>query len=247
MQKIDTAMLFAAGLGTRFKPWSDSHPKALALVNGKSLLQRNVEYLAAYGIHNIILNVHHFAGQIVETVNRNNGWGSHITFSDESDQLLDTGGGMLKARDLLESTGRFVTINADILTDLDIHALAEFHQKQEALISFGITSRTSSRVLLFDSSWQLTGWRNNQSGEVRMVKGRTKEEPATFRAMAYSCVTVMESRVFALINQKGKFSLIDVYLDLAATEKIKGFDHSGDKLVDVGRQESIPIAEKLFP
>jgi NDP-sugar pyrophosphorylase family protein len=239
-------MIFAAGLGTRFKPWTDAHPKALAMVNGKSLLQRNIEYLAGFGITHIIINVHHFAGQIVDAVTRNSGWGSQVTFSDETAQLLDTGGGMMKARTFLEASNRFVTINADILTDLDIHGLADFHEKNQSLISFGVTNRHSSRVLLFDDTWQLKGWKNNQTGESRMVSGVPLERTQEFRPMAYSCVTVMDSRVFSLIRNEGKFSLIDAYLELAATEKIKGFDHSGNKLVDVGRQESIPLAEKMF-
>src|ERR687891_1147300 len=79
------AMIFSAGLGTRFKPWTDKHPKALAVVNGKSLLQRNIEYLQQYGIDNIVVNVHHFADQIITALEKNKGWGSTITISDETD------------------------------------------------------------------------------------------------------------------------------------------------------------------
>src|SRR5215467_16311493 len=92
-EQLGSAMIFAAGLGTRFKPWTDSHPKALAPVNGKSLLQRNVEYLQQYGIKNVIVNVHHFANQVIDAVKQNNGWGSSIIVSDESNELLETGGG----------------------------------------------------------------------------------------------------------------------------------------------------------
>jgi NDP-sugar pyrophosphorylase family protein len=246
LQTIDTAMIFAAGMGTRFKPWTDHHPKALAVVNGKTLLQRNVEYLAGFEIKNVIINVHHFAEQIMEEVDKQKGWGSRITISDEREQLLETGGGLLKARKLLELAGRFITINADILTDLDLTRLISFHEKESALISFGVTSRPSTRELLFDADRQLKGWKNNATGEIRMVKGVPPEKAASLKAMAYSCVTVMESRVFSLITQKGKFSLIDTYLDLASSQRIKGFDHSGDKLVDVGKTESIAVAEKLF-
>src|SRR6266567_93746 len=105
------AMIFAAGLGTRFKPWTDQHPKALAMVNGKSLLQRNIEYLQQYGITDVVVNVHHFADQIVEAVEKNKGWGSHISISDERDEVLETGGGLLKARPLLDNGEAFVTIN----------------------------------------------------------------------------------------------------------------------------------------
>ncbi|MBS1609461.1 MAG: NTP transferase domain-containing protein, partial [Bacteroidetes bacterium] len=117
------AMIFAAGLGTRFKPWTDKHPKALAVVNGKSLLQRNIEYLQQYGIKDVIVNVHHFADQIINAVNTNNGWGSNIIISDETDEVLETGGGLLKAKNFFKPGERFITCNADFLTDLDIHKL----------------------------------------------------------------------------------------------------------------------------
>src|SRR6478752_5475707 len=96
-----SAIIFAAGLGTRFKPWTDQHPKALAIVNGKSLLQRNIEYLQQYGITHVVVNVHHFADQIIEAIGANKGWGSQISISNESDEVLETGGGLVKAKALL--------------------------------------------------------------------------------------------------------------------------------------------------
>ncbi|MCU0386755.1 MAG: sugar phosphate nucleotidyltransferase, partial [Flavihumibacter sp.] len=138
------AMIFAAGLGTRFKPWTDWHPKALAPVNGKSLLQRNIEYLQRYGITEVVVNVHHFANQILEAVEKANGWGSKILISDERDEVLETGGGLLKAAPLLANEP-FVTINADVLTDLNLDALLQFHQQENALISFGVSNRKSTR------------------------------------------------------------------------------------------------------
>ena len=157
------AMIFSAGLGTRFKPWTDSHPKALALINGKSLLQRNIEYLQQYGIEEIVINVHHFAEQIIEAVNSNNGWGSHITISDERDEVLETGGGLLKAAHLLNDA-TFLTINVDILTDLNLSHFIEFHKKQQSFITLATTDRTTSRYLLFDEKDRLCGWRNKSNG-----------------------------------------------------------------------------------
>ncbi len=128
-------MIFSAGLGTRFKPWTDHHPKALAQVNGKSLLQRNVEYLQQYGITDVVVNVHHFADQIISAINDNKGWGSNITISDETDIVLETGGGLLKAKELLSGNEPFVTINVDILTNLNLNKLIDFHKKEKALIT----------------------------------------------------------------------------------------------------------------
>ena len=254
------AMIFSAGLGTRFKPWTDKHPKALALVNGKSLLQRNIEYLQRCGIKDIIVNVHHFAEQIETVIVENDGWGSKILVSDERDELLDTGGGLLKAKELFIPGQRFITCNVDILTDLDIGKLLAFHEKHKPLISFAVTDRKTSRYLLFDENNRLCGWRNTKTGEERTPGESIKDEdPSTPKGerritplieKAYSCVVVFEYDIFRLMEENnftGKFSLIDVYLKLAGQYLIMGFDHSGDRLVDVGKPESIALAESIFP
>lgn len=235
------AMIFSAGLGTRFKPWTDSHPKALAVVNGKSLLQRNIEYLQQYGIDDVVVNVHHFATQVIQAVKENNGWGSKVTISDETDDVLETGGGLLKAKDLLQNDQPFITLNADFLTNLNLHDLIAFHQQKKALISFGITNRKSTRNFLFDEDSRLCGWMNSVTGEKRISIDKPDLTPK-----AYSCVVVFEPIIFNLIPQRGKFSLVDTYLSLAADYPIYGYDHSGDKLVDVGKPESVAVAESLF-
>lgn len=234
-------MIFAAGLGTRFKPWTDHHPKALAVVNNKSLLQRNVEYLQQYGITDVVVNVHHFSDQIIRAIRENNGWGSRLVISDESDAVLETGGGLLKARTLLEDDGPFITLNADFLTNLNINQLIDFHQQQQSLISFGVTNRKSSRNFLLDEDNRLCGWMNNSTGEKKIS---IQKEP--LHPMAYSCVAVFEQRVFDLIPQRGKFSLTETYLSLAASHRIMCMDHSGDILVDVGKPESVAMAEQWF-
>ena len=258
-----TAMIFAAGLGTRFKPWTDKHPKALAPVNGKSLLQHNIEYLQQYGINDIIINVHHFADQVITALKDNKGWGSRIVISDERNEVLETGGGLLKARSLFKAGEKFITCNVDILTNLDITRLVAFHEHKKALISFGVTNRKTSRYLLFDEESRLCGWRNVKTGEEKgpAFTKFTSLDPVTGKSTAtvtgaakknifekaYSCVAVFDFRIFDLIPFTGKFSLIDVYLALAADHPIFGYDHSGDKFVDVGKPESIAVAESIFP
>ena len=253
------AMIFSAGLGTRFKPWTDEHPKALAMVNGKSLLQRNIEYLQKYGVTDVVVNVHHFGDQIKEAIKKNSGWGSNVIVSDETYEVLETGGGLLKARDLLESNEPFVTLNVDILTDLNLNKLFEFHTKRQPLISFGVTSRETSRYFLFDENDRLCGWRNTKTGEEKGPHLELRSQPSLHSVApqgggikpgliqkAYSCVVIFQPEVFGLIKQTGKFSLTETYLDLAKENLILGYDHSGDKLVDVGKPESVAIAEKLF-
>jgi NDP-sugar pyrophosphorylase family protein len=236
------AMIFSAGLGTRFKPWTDSHPKALALVNGKSLLQRNIEYLRQYGINDVIVNVHHFSNQVIDAVKKNNGWGSNIMISDETNEVLETGGGLLKAKDLFTPGEKFITCNVDILTDLDINKLLAFHQLHKPLISFGVTNRKTSRYFLFDENNRLCGWRNTKTGEERIEVSND-----VLIQKAYSCVVVFEYDIFKFIPFTGRFSLVDVYLHFAKEHLILGYDHSGDLLVDVGKPESIAVAESLFP
>ena len=235
------AMIFSAGLGTRFKPWTDKHPKALALVNGKPLLQRNIEYLQTFGIDEVVVNVHHFAEQVIDTLQKNDGWGSTVFISDEKDELLDTGGGLLKAKPFFIPGEPFLTCNVDILTDLDINKLIAFHSANKPLVSFGITDRKTSRYMLFDKDDRLCGWRNTKTGEEKI--------PLAHKDLvekAYSCVVMFEYGIFDQMNFTGKFSLIDVYLDIAAKQKVLGFDHTGDRWVDVGRVESVEVAESLF-
>ncbi|MGC4100423.1 sugar phosphate nucleotidyltransferase [Ferruginibacter sp.] len=234
-------IIFSAGLGTRFKPWTDSHPKALAIVNGKSLLQRNIEYLQQYNIKDVVVNIHHFPDQIIAAIKENNGWGSNVIISDESDMVLETGGGLVKARHLLESDQPFFSLNVDILTNLDLNKLMAFHQQHKPLVTFGVTNRRSSRVLLFDNDNRLCGWKNVQTGETKIAI----DKPGLVEK-AYSCVVIYEPQIFSLIKEQGKFSIMDSYLSLAAEHVILGYDHSGDKLVDVGKPESVAIAEKLF-
>jgi NDP-sugar pyrophosphorylase family protein len=235
------AMIFAAGLGTRYKPWTDKHPKALAPVNGKSLLQRNIEWLQQYGITDVIVNVHHFPEQVMAAIQANKGWGSKVTISDERAQLLETGGGLKKAGPFFETNKPFLTINVDILTNLDLNKLIHFHTQNRPLISFAVSERETSRYFLFNEQMRLCGWENVKTGEKRI-----SIEERNLARKAYSCVVVFEPEIFSLMKQEGKFSLVEVYLHLAAKHTILGYDHTGDKLVDVGKPEALPVAEKLF-
>jgi N-acetyl-alpha-D-muramate 1-phosphate uridylyltransferase len=238
---INRAMILAAGLGTRFKPWTDRHPKALALVNGKSLLHRNIEYLQRFGIREVVVNVHHFAGQIIEALEVNQGWGSRIIISDESAEVLETGGGLKKARPLLQDAP-FVLMNVDILTDMDLGAMIDDHFTHLPLATLAVTDRTTSRYFLFNEENELCGWRNTQNGQERMARPAV----ADLRQKAFSGIHVIDPAIFGLIGREGKFSIVDVYLDLAAKRSIRGFDHSRSKLIDVGKPAAAEEAARLF-
>jgi len=249
---ITRAMILAAGLGTRFKPWTDRHPKALAPVNGKSLLQRNIEYLQTAGIREVVVNVHHFAEQIIDALDDNKGWGSHVIISDETAAVLETGGGLFKARPFLESAP-FVLMNVDILTDMDLSALIGDHFRHASaarnagrpapLATLAVTDRVTSRYFLFDRQDELCGWRNATTGQERISRP-TDLPPA---AWAFSGIHVIDPSIFPLIDRAGKFSMVDLYLDLAAGHSIRGYDHSRSKLIDVGKPESAELAARLFP
>ena len=234
------AMIFAAGLGTRLKPFTLNAPKAMAPVNGKPLLQRNIEYLKLFGIEEIVVNVHHFADQIISFLQEND-FGVKTIISDETDAVLETGGGLLKARPLLENAEDILVMNVDILTDVDLDELFSNHKENGALATLAVSKRESSRGLLFNDSGQLCGWHNKKTGEEKIV--RDKKDLIDF---AFSGIQVISSQVFPLIKQTGKFSIIDTYLDLASSQKIIAYDHSGKILMDVGKPESLRKAEEVF-
>ncbi|MBS1916475.1 MAG: nucleotidyltransferase family protein [Bacteroidetes bacterium] len=234
------AMIFAAGLGTRFKPWTDKHPKALVLINGKSLLQRNIEYLQQYNITDVIINVHHFAEQIQEALERNRNWGSKVTISDETDEVLETGGGLIKAKWFFDE-GAFAVVNADILTDLNLAKMINYHNEQKPIATLAVTNRKTSRYFLFDENEELCGWVNTKTGEEKISRKKSG-----LVQKAFSGIHIIDPRIFSLIKQEGKFSIVDTYLDIAKTGMIKGFEHSESKLVDVGKPQAVAEAEKLF-
>ena len=235
------AMLLAAGLGTRLKPWTDKHPKALAVVNNKPLLQRNIEYLLSYGFDEIVINVHHFADQIISAIEKNNGWGANITISDETDEVLETGGGLKKAAPFLNGVPYFLLMNVDILTDINLNAFTEKHIRSEDVATLAVSERESSRYLLFDEEEKLCGWKNVKTGEEKISRITQQQY-----AKAFSGMHLLSSEIFNHMHHRGKFSMIDLYLELAKTEAIGCFDHTGNKLIDVGKPESIEKASLLF-
>lgn len=234
-------MILAAGLGTRLKPFTDHHPKALAVVNQKTLLQRNIEYLAQFGITEFIVNVHHFADQIEAHLKHERYSQFHIAISDERDTVLETGGGLKKAAWFFNDGQPFVLMNADILTNLNLTNLIQQQKTEQAVAMLAVSKRESSRYFLFNRSMQLCGWRNLKTAEERW-----SISDAETTAYAFSGLHIIDPSLFTLMHQEGKFSMVDVYLELAKTQKIMGYDHSGSILLDVGKPDSLLQAETLF-
>ncbi len=235
------AMLFAAGLGTRLKPFTDHYPKALVEVNNKTLLEHNIRYLQRFGIYEVIVNVHHFASKIEDILFENDGFGSDVIFSDERNELLETGGGLKKAAFFFSNEADFVVMNVDILTNLDLGKMISAHNESNAFGTLAVMKRESSRQLLFNGNMHLCGWINNKTNEERISRREPNLQP-----FAFSGIQVLSQKVLTDIPFQGKFSLIDLYLHLAKNNTIIGYDHSGNLFIDVGKPESIEKAEYLF-
>jgi N-acetyl-alpha-D-muramate 1-phosphate uridylyltransferase len=234
------AMLFAAGLGTRLKPFTENHPKALAPVNGKPLLQRNIEFLKSFGITEIVVNVFHFADQIIDFLASNNNFGITIHISDERPEVLETGGGLVNAKDYFDDD--FLVMNVDILTDLNLSAFIKAHQENNALVTLAVSDRNSSRKLLFTEDMKLKGWRNLNTNEEILANESSKG----LTEFAFSGIHIINPNLFNHIKDTGKFSIMKVYMELMKTETIIGFNHSGGILIDVGRPSSVVEAETIF-
>jgi NDP-sugar pyrophosphorylase family protein len=235
------AMIFAAGLGTRLKPFTDDNPKALAIVNGKTLLERNVRFLQEAGITDVVINVHHFPHKIIDLLQDNNGFGSNVTISDETTELLETGGGLKKAAHYFEGEKDFVVMNADVLTTLHLSSMIAAHQNSNAIATLAVMKRASSRQLLFDDSMTLCGWQNNATGEQKLPRQAPQLTP-----MAFSGIQIVSASLLADVPFTGKFSMIDVYLYHAGKNIIKGYNHTGDIFIDVGKPESVEKAANYF-
>ena len=234
------ALIFAAGKGTRLKPFTDHHPKALATVNGVPLLERNIRFLQSFGINDFVINIHHFGDQIVDFLRKNDNFGAKIEISDERGELLETGGGLVFARKFLDFQEDFLIMNADILTDLNVSEFVKYHQEKKDFATLAVSDRKSSRKLLFNSEMVLRGWLNVETGEQRLA-----EFNKGFKALAFSGIHCINPEIFNKIKRTGKFSIMEEYLDLMHSEQIHGYEHQGI-LIDVGRPESVLDAEKIF-
>ena len=234
-------MIFAAGLGKRLKPITDSIPKALVPICGKQLLQLVIERLVKYGFNEIIVNVHHFPDQIIDFLKENDDFGIRIEVSDERDLLLDTGGGVRKAAWFFDDNEPFLIHNVDILSNADLGELYRQHLATNSLVTLVVSERDTFRYLLFDQNLRLNGWINEKTGETKPAGlQRTAEQ----RKLAFSGIQVMSPAVFDLMaGYEPKFPIMDFYLTHAASEIISGFVPADYKMLDVGKLNVIDEAE----
>lgn len=231
-------MIFAAGLGTRLKPITNFKPKALAEINGVPLLEINIKRLMKFGFNNIVVNIHHFPGQVRDFLEKNKNFGAQIQVSDESDLLLDTGGGLKKAGDMLKSNGPILVHNVDIVSNFDLKELYEKHIASGALASLVCMERKSSREFLIDANNHLCGWQNNKTGELKM----SRENAGYIKPIAFTGVHIINPELIDLINEKGVFSIVDVYLRLAKEHLIQTIKIDNPVWVDLGTPENLQKA-----
>ena len=244
------ALIFAAGLGTRLRPLTNDRPKALVEVAGVTMLERVIRNVAQAGFDDITINVHHFGEKIIDFLQENHNFGLNIHISDERDLLLDTGGGILKARRWLDGGEPFLVHNADILTDLDLTAIYKNHQHNEALATLLVKDRVTQRYFVFDRSMRLQGWINKKTGETR-PDGFT-HDACTMLERAFGGVHVISPSIFPLLERHAQvtgpvFSITPFYIDVCRTQRICGYEPSASyRWLDVGKPETLAQAQAEF-
>ncbi len=240
------AMILAAGLGTRLRPLTDDRPKALVEVAGRTLLEIALTRLNSFGIRDVIINVHHFADKIVHYLHVHKNFGMHIAISRE-DVLLDTGGGLKKTGwfFLDDSTGAdepFLLHNVDILSTIDLQRMVESHIEKKALATLAVQQRDSSRLLIFDANQRLCGRRAGRDREPEIVC-----PSSNLRPLAFCGVHVISPRLLRMMQEDGVFSIIDLYLRLAARgENILGFPVDEYYWRDLGKLEQVRQAAEDY-
>lgn len=233
-------MIFAAGLGTRLRPITNNIPKALVPLKGVSLLELAIRRLKYYGFNEIIINVHHFADQIIQFLEEKNHFNIEIHISNETGQLLDTGGGLKKAAWFFKDSP-FLVVNADIVTSLDFGEIFDFHLKSSSLATLAVQQRISSRQLLINPDHLLCGWTNHNSGE-RIISRKDENT----KLVSFSGIHVIDPIIFDFLPAESIFPIMPLYLSLSSTQLIRTFDHTKDIWQDVGKLEAISKTEELL-
>lgn len=235
------AMILAAGKGTRLRPITDTVPKALVPIKDIPILEHNIKKLIGFGFNEIIINTHYLGGQIIDFLKLKNNFGIHIEVSEEKETLMDTGGGLKQAAWFFNDNQPFLLHNADVLTDLDIGQMMKQHHQQCNLVTLFMQDRKSSRKLQFNKAGELLGWLDKKTEERKVAKSGVCEYE-----LAFSCVHIINPSIFPLIEESGVFSIIDLYLRLAKTERIGFFNPSNTFFLDIGTPEQLAKADRYL-
>jgi NDP-sugar pyrophosphorylase family protein len=236
------ALILAAGLGTRLMPLTANLPKALVKINGVTLLEIALRKVAAAGFSDIIVNVHHHAGQVIDFLSKNQFPGINISISNESSLLLDTGGAIRKARWFLDGKEPFLVHNVDIISDISIQSLLSGHLKKKALATLSVSDRPTKRYFLFDKSLKLSGWTDTSTGETRWA-GKAIDDA---QKLAFNGIHILSPEIFSMMEEKERFSVIDLYLKMAENKPIFGQLQPGNTWFDLGKPEQIEIVASFL-
>lgn len=236
------AMIFAAGLGTRLQNETTDKPKALVEVGGQTLLQRAIEKLCETGASTIVVNVHHFSELVIRFIDSKQ-WQVPVLVSDESGKLLETGGGLKKAAHLFSKNEPVLIYNVDILSNLNLNGLLQKHIETQALVTLVVRERETQRYFKFDNLMQMAGWINKKTGEKKIARPDAFE---TAKELAFSGIHIVQPELFDLLPDEDRFSIVNVYLELAKTEKILGFVDRSSLWMDVGKPAELEEARKKF-
>ena len=234
------AMIFAAGLGTRLRPLTNDRPKALVEVKGVSLLEINIRRLIHFGVREIIINTHHFADKIDAFLAKNDNFDIRIEVSHEGGKPLETGGGLKKARWFFDDDKPFFICNADILSNIDLPKMYAAHLENDAIATYAIQKRDTSRYMLHNTEGALCGWMNLKTKTLRM--GRMA---ADLEMCSFSCFHVVSPRFFETTPDGDFFSMIDWYLAICGKHNVMGWRHDADIWCDVGKPETLLEAEEI--
>lgn len=238
------AMIFAAGLGTRLKPLTDKMPKALVPVAGKPMLEHVINKLKAAGFDEIVINVHHFAQQIIDFLKANNNFGIQIHISDETEALLDTGGGIKKASPYFNEP--FLVHNADILSNVDLKALYDFHIASDNDATLLVSPRKTVRYLLFDDTNRLCGWVNKDTLQTK--PDGFVYQPEIQKEYAFGGIHVISPTLFKYMENdwRGKFSIMDFYLQTCKEAHLGSYAQEDLHLIDIGKLDTLAKAEEFI-
>lgn len=234
------AFILAAGFGSRLKEFTSHTPKALVKFNGKPMLEHLIIKLKSFGIGEIGINIHHKGEQIINFLESNNNFGLNIWISDERDKILNTGGAILKAKEFIHGKYPVLVHNVDIVSDTDFNMLLNYHINSNSIASLCVRERSTSRYLLFDKNYRLSGWQNVSTNETKWVNSNVHNA----KKLAYSGIYIINPDFPDYINQEGSFSIIDSWLDIAGRQKIVGYPDDSGEWYDLGTIERINAAQK---
>jgi MurNAc alpha-1-phosphate uridylyltransferase len=238
------AMILAAGLGTRLRPLTESKPKALVEICGRPILEIIIRQLIKYGFRDVIINTHHHYDQIIDFLKTKNNFGINIRISDEKEQVLDTGGGIKNASWFLDGDEPFLVHNVDVLSDIDLKGIYDYHVQRHPLVTLAVKGKNSVRSLLIDATCRLYGWENTDTVESKIVNGKNR---ADLSRIGFCGIHVIDPEIFNYFGENKVFSIITTYMEVVGKCAIYGYPVEDNLWIDIGSVEQLEYAQNIDP